>query len=95
MITKGCKPPMSRLTLSRPPGCDCHPWYTVDKTGNVMELVTCPICIQKALDSLRGICYSTRVMKDGDVGVEYQRDLFVEPSGSAVAPMSLDKGDGS
>ena len=95
MVTKGCVPPMSRRGLSRPPGCGCDPWVTVDKMGNVMELRTCPKCVEKALDSLRGICYSTHVVKGGDSVVEYQRDLFVEPSGSAVTPIPLEKNDGA
>ncbi len=52
-----------------------------------MELHTCPECIEKALDSLRGICYNVVSAKGRESYMEYQKDLFVEPSGSAATPI--------
>ena len=84
--------PVRQQKITRPVGCGCPPWYLVDRSGNVLELQTCPVCVNKALDGLRGICYNGVVVK-GRETYEYQRDLFVEPSGSAITPkMELEDG---
>ena len=86
---------MSRQELSRPPGCGCDPWFLVDSSGNIMELQTCPECIEKALDSMRGVCYNIRTVEGRESVVEYQKDLFVEPRSSKKDPfLELEKEHG-
>ncbi len=53
-------------SLPRPPGCECPGQVKTDKFGNVLELQTCAVCTQVALDSMRGTEYAKAHVKCGD-----------------------------
>ena len=55
-----------KIGIARPPGCPRPRHFLVGKCGNVLELQTCRVCTQVALDSLRGAEYACASEKGVD-----------------------------
>ena len=69
---------MPELLIPRPPGCHCGNAVT-DTKGRVLEVRTCPVCMDLVLESMRGKEYAIAYEKGGDTTKRTllkQKDFF-------------------
>ena len=59
------KPVLTKKKIPRPPGCQCGD-ALVDHIGRVMQVRTCPICMDLVLASMRGGEYACAYVNGED-----------------------------